>query len=353
MIAKLGPQAAEASLEVAAGKAVAADETIIDGGVVYLPGDVYYTGDGGAIFRIDDAFRTGETVYTRDGRVVVRGSDGELKIVPAPANFPRLVVSPETLNIWKGESGKLTSVSVDPGGGQALEPVEYKLAVPEGQATAAVEGNRVRGLAPGTTPLTVATVDPKFPGLTATVTVQVNPPDKLSIDPADIRLQVGEETPPVTVSVRGADGQSHAVEAVLESEDPTVLAPSAARPGRFIAKGPGQTHLQASYRGAEALAPVTVAGKRFAVVRPSPVEGKEGFDVQIEVEAAAAEGPLEYRVYAAGETPPEKWVSNQPHGDMRRADLRSSQMAYGPPGTMYHLMIDSRDAATKTVQHTR
>ena len=35
---------------------------------------------------------------------------------------------------------------------------------------------------------------------------------------------------------------------------------------------------------------------------------------------------------------------------MRRAVLRSSQMTYGPPGTMYHLMIESRDAATKTIQ---
>ena len=57
------------------------------------------------------------TVYNGDGQVVVRGSDGELKIVPAPA--ARLVVSPEKLSLWKGETGKLTSVSVDPGGGKA------------------------------------------------------------------------------------------------------------------------------------------------------------------------------------------------------------------------------------------
>ncbi len=351
VIAMLGPQTAEANLEVAPGKRPAADATVIDGGVIYKPGDVYYTGDGGFIFGRDDvwaALRRGVTVYNGDGQVVVRGSDGELQVAPAPA--ARLIVSPENLSLWKGETGKLSSVSVNPGGGKAPIPVEYKLTVPADQTTAAVEGNSVRGLAPGTTPLTVATVDPKFPGLSATVSVQVFPPDKLSIDPPDIRLQVGKETPPVTVSVRGADGQSHPVEAVLESEDPTVLAPSADHPGRFLAKGPGQTHLQASYRGAEALVPVTVAGKRFAVVRTSPEEGKDGFDVQIDVEAAVAEGPLEYRVYAAGETPPENWVSNQPHGENRLAVLRSSPMAYGPPGTMYHLMIESRDAATKTVQ---
>ena len=353
VIAKLDGQTAEASLEVAPpGRRLAADATIIDGGVVYQPGHVFYAGDGGVIFRIDDAFRTGQTVYTRDGQVVIRGSDGELKIVPAAA--ARLVVSPEKLSLWRGETGKLTNVSVDPGGGKPMQPVEYKLSAPADQTCVAVEGDSVRGLAPGTTPLTVATVDPKFPGLSATVTVQVIPPDKLSIDPPDIRLQVGEETPPVTVSARGADGQSHAVEldALPKSEDPNVLAPdmNRAQAGWFIAKGPGQTHLRVRYRGAEALVPVTVAGKRFAVVRASPEEGKGGFDVQIEVEAAASEGPLEYRVYAADETPQENWVSNQPHGDMRRAVLRSSQMTYGPPGTMHHLMIESRDAATKTIQ---
>ena len=30
--------------------------------------------------------------------------------------------------------------------------------------------------------------------------------------------------------------------------------------------------------------------------------------------------------------------------------MHSPRLAYGPPGTLYHLVIEARDAATKTVQ---
>ena len=56
VIAKLAGQTAEASLEVTPGKRLAADATVIDGGVVYQPGDVFYTGDGGVIFGTDDVW---------------------------------------------------------------------------------------------------------------------------------------------------------------------------------------------------------------------------------------------------------------------------------------------------------
>ena len=85
-------------------------------------------------------------------------------------------------------------------------------------------------------------------------------------------------------------------------------------------------------------------------VKTTPNMAEKDFDVTIEVLAAAAEGPLEYRVYVEGEAAPDAWTANEPQGDSRRVELHSPRMAYGPPGTLYHLMIEARDAATKTVQ---
>jgi hypothetical protein len=266
------------------------------------------------------------------------------------ATAGRLVATPDTLVLWAGETGKLGSVRLDPGRDQTPFPVEYKLAVPEGQGVAAVDGQKIKGLAPGNAQLTVTATDPQYQGLTATVAVQVVNPDKLSIEPADITLQTGETTPPITVTATATDGTTYQAPAQVESQDENVLVAAPDAPGRFKAKGLGRTQLKASFRGVDAFATVTVRGNRFTDVKATPNQGEKDFDVSIEVLAAESEGPLEYRVYASGQTPPETWTPNEPQGTSRRVVLRSPKLAYGPQGTLYHLMIEARDAKTQTVQ---
>ena len=112
----------------------------------------------------------------------------------------------------------------------------------------------------------------------------------------------------------------------------------------------GRTQLKANYRGIDVFATVTVKGNRFVDVKATPNAGEKDFNVSIEVLAAESEGPLEYRVYTTGETPPETWTPNEPQGGSRRVVLRSPKLALGPPGTIYHLMIEARDTKTQTVQ---
>ena len=139
------------------------------------------------------------------------------------AGTARLVVAPDPLVLWTGETGKLGSVRLDPGSEQTTFPVEYKLTAPEGQGVVAVNGQEVKGLAPGNTQLTVTAADEQHKGLSTTVAVQVVNPDKLSIEPADITLQVGETTPPITVTATGADGTTYQAPALVESQDENVL----------------------------------------------------------------------------------------------------------------------------------
>jgi len=103
VIAKLAGQTAEASLEVTPGKRLAADATVIDGGVVYLPDDVSTPATAGS-FSAPTTFgaccAAGERVQRRrpGGRPRQRR---RVEIVPAPG--VRLVVSPEKLSLWRGE----------------------------------------------------------------------------------------------------------------------------------------------------------------------------------------------------------------------------------------------------------
>jgi hypothetical protein len=180
--------------------------------------------------------------------------------------------------------------------------------------------------------------------------VQVVAPDRLWIQPPEIVLQVGQAMPPLMVMAQRQDEKPYEVPAALESTDPNVLAPDTEAPGRFVAKAVGQTQLRAEYRGREAFAKVTVSGSRFQQVTARLNPGKDDFSVSIEVLAAQSEGPLEYRVYAAGQSPAETWVSAQVQGDFRRAILRSPPVPYGPRGSLYHLMIEARDPSGGTIQ---
>lgn len=90
--------------------------------------------------------------------------------------------------------------------------------------------------------------------------------------------------------------------------------------------------MRAVYRGREAFATVQVSGDRFLEVETQLNARPDDFDVSIEVLAAESEGPLEYRVYPAGQPPTETWVPSQTDPAGHRTTLSGPRMAYGERG---------------------
>ncbi len=266
----------------------------------------------------------------------------------------RLQVFPDPLVLWSGETDTFGSVKIIPGDGLLPFDIDYKVTPLSGESVAVEEGNRLRGLSPGVSQVQVTTIDPtgSFDGLSAVATVEVISADELQIEPAEISLPAGEMTPPISVTARGTDGMPYQVPATLESMDENILAPAGPEFGaRFVAKAFGGTQLRAVYRGREAFVDVTITGKRFVDFNTALSEGQQDFGVEIEVLAAASEGPLEYRVYEAGKTPPETWTPNQEHGDeFRRVQLQSPRLKYQPRSARYKLTIEARSLNDKSVQ---
>jgi hypothetical protein len=335
VVAKYASLGAEAALDVTAGNGVATG-VAGEGGVIVQPAGVTIAA-GGAY-----AFQGGAANANTQSAGSLTGVD------PKAAH---LVVAPAPLLLWTGEDINLGSVKLDPGGGQPPIPVDFQVTAPDGQTVLKLDyGNKIIGLAKGVTQATVTATDTRMQSLSANVPAQVDNPDPLRCDPAEMTLQVGEATPPITVSGKGADGIPYQAPVNLETQDDKVVADAPNAPGRFVAKAPGRTLLKACYRGADVFATVTVPGKRFLQVKATPNLGSSQFDVTIEVLASAAEGPLAYRVSWETETTPDTWTPNEPQGDSRRVVLHTTKVSYGQPGTLYHLGIDARDAAGKLVQ---
>jgi hypothetical protein len=276
---------------------------------------------------------------------------GESVGVGAGAATAQLQVIPNPLIIWSGEQGTFSTVQVVPGWGQLPIPVEYTVTPAAGQGVVASAGGKMlRGQSVGTTQVTVTVTDPRFSGLSTAATVQVLAGEPVRIEPPEVTIPVGQLTPPFAVIAQGPDGQSYQVPATLQSLDPNVLVVDPQYPGRFVAKGFGQTQVRAEYRGREAYAKVMVSGKRFESVNATLHEGPQSFEVTIKVLAAAEEGPLEYRVYAANQPPPENWVPAEQVGAFRQVTLRSPPLAYGPYGALYTLVLEARTPGTTAVE---
>ena len=274
---------------------------------------------------------------------------GEGGLVP---RLGRVVVTPNPLVIWSGQTNTFSSVLVDPGGGMPLLPVDFTVTAAAGQGIIAIEGLRdIRGLSNGTTQAIISVVDPSgiYSGISTTATVEVGSAARIWIEPAAIDLGVGQSTQ-LAVMAEGPEGLSHQVPALLASMDPNVLVPDPALAGGFKALALGSTQVRAEYRGREAFASVTVSGERFVQVIPQLHEGPQDFDVTIEIMAAESEGPLEYRVYATGQTPAETWVPAQVDGGFRKVNLRSPRIQYGPRGSQYNLTIEVRSQGGGAVQ---
>lgn len=279
-----------------------------------------------------------------------------VQVGQAVPRLARLLPAPDPLTVWSGQTGTFGSVMLDPGGGQLPFEIDYKITPAANQGVVGSADDRtIRGLADGVTQVVVTAVEPGgvYDGLSTTATVEVTGADPLWIEPSAVSLKVGQSTPPMAVAAQGPDGTRYEVAAPLESMDPAVLAPAPEAPGRFVAQGLGGTQVRATYRGKEGFAEVTVSGRRFVEVREirdSLVGDDQLFDVGLEVLAAGSEGPLEYRVYAAGVPPEESWVAAQPESDRQRAVLRSPRIRYDLPGAVYHLIIESRSASDGSVQ---
>ncbi len=265
----------------------------------------------------------------------------------------QLVVSPSPLTLWSGEIGTFDSVLVDPGAGQPLRPVGYRVTPTPGDSVVASEGEQsIRGLANGFSQVTVTAIDPGGPydGLSTTATVEVTSSGRLWVTPAQMALSIGQPTPPISVMTDAANGLPVPVDGILESMDPAVVSPEPGLPGQFIARGLGSTQIRATYGGKEAFASVTVAGDRFMQVNETLERGQNDFAVSLEVLAAESEGPLEYRVYVAGQPTDEGWIPADMQGGFPRVELRSPQMPYGPQGSVHHLVIEARDPVGGTIQ---
>jgi hypothetical protein len=265
----------------------------------------------------------------------------------------RLLVAPDPMALWSGDVATFGSVKLDPGGGQTPFEVDYKITPAADQGIVESAGEKtIRGRSAGATQVVVSAIDPTgvYDGVSTNATVQVTAADRLYIEPAQVSLQVGQPLPPLAVMAQGAEGPPYQVPATLESMDPNVLAPDPQLPGGFTAKALGGTQVRATYRGRDATATVEVNGQRFVGVTPTLNEGDQDFDVSVKVLAAESEGELQYRVYAAGQPPPENWVPAQQIGQMRQVELRSPRMAYGPRGTRYQLIIEARSPSGGPVQ---
>ena len=293
--------------------------------------------------------RLGATMTTTDGETLL-ARPMLVSVGGVLAGPGRLIVQPEPLTVWVGETAGFDSVMLDPGGGQPLRPIAYRVIPSAGQnVIESINNEMVRGLAPGDTSVMVAAVDPGGPydGAATSVVVQVIGGGELQIRPSVVSLQTGQQTPAMSVVAVGADGQPFEVPATLESMNEAVLSADPAIPGQFVARALGETQIRAIYRGKDAFATVSVSGRRFVQVDQKLNPGPDDFGVTLTVLAAESEKPLQYRVYAAGQ-PPEgtQWTAAEPLADgSQQVTLHSPRMQYGPPNSLYNLIIEAKDSA--------
>ena len=297
---------------------------------------------------------------TRPGQARVRAEIGPvssdallLSVGEGDAGLARLVVTPNPLPLHADEQRSFSSVLVDPGSGQSPLEVDYRLEPAPGQGVVEATGPRtLRGLGHGDADVQVIVDEPGSPydGLSTTARVSVGSAEPIRIEPSSINITVGQATPPLRVFAESPDGRMDQVPATLEATDPSVLEPDPLQPDQFVARALGSAQVRAEYRGREAFATVQVSGDRFLQVDTRLNARHDEFDVSIEVLAAEAEGPLEYRVYPAGEPPAETWVGSKAEADGHRTTLRGPRLAYGEPGATYHLVLEARSSRDGSVQ---
>ncbi len=313
--------------------------------------EISQPGDPATMEETEDGplFRPVSAGHTRVGaRLGTLTADSLLiSVGEGDAGLARLVVVPNPLPLWAGQEGSFDSVVLDPGGGQSPMQVDYQVQPAPGQGVVEATGpTTLRGLGHGETDVRVTIMDPAggpYDGLSAMARVSVGSAEAIRIEPSSVTITVGQATPPLRVFAESPDGRMDQVPATLEVTDQNVLQPDPLQPGQFVAQALGSAQVRAVYRGREAFATVQVSGDRFLEVDTQLNARSDDFDVSIEVLAAESEGPLEYRVYPAGQPAAETWVPSQAEAGGHRTTLRGPRMGYAERGAMYHLILEARN----------
>jgi hypothetical protein len=171
-------------------------------------------------------------------------------------------------------------------------------------------------------------------------------PVEFRVSPTTITVGVDQRIPPLRASARMAVGQQlREVQAQWSSLDETVLAPGEEGGRHFVGRSAGTTQLRALYEGHEALVDVRVQGDPFhqvilvseQILRPGNL-----FAVPVKVQAQGIpEDSFEYRIVfpADVDEAPLPWTPIPADG---RMTLTSPDMRQGPPGMLYHVVVEAR-----------
>ncbi|MDO4570632.1 MAG: hypothetical protein Q4D38_09635 [Planctomycetia bacterium] len=270
------------------------------------------------------------------------------------ASGATLMAMPAALEMTVGSAMTFDSVRVIPEAGVAPFEVAYRVSTQPGSAVVSVEGTTtIRADMPGTTQVIVSSIDPQgvYDNLTTVVPVTVTKPLNLTINPAQHSMRIGETTPQFIVTARDDTGAAVPIGAVVESADPSILAPDPLNPGRFRAVSMGTTQVRGIYASQEVSATVSVAGDRFMQVDATGmIENPSDFSVTLSVAASADAGALEYRIYEAGTPAPEAWQTGAPGADGLNIMLNSPPVKYRGRNDRYTLIIESRSAGGTDIQ---
>jgi len=172
----------------------------------------------------------------------------------------------------------------------------------------------------------------------------------LRVVPPELKINVGEHTPPLAAIARPRLGQGgRRVEAQWRSLDDAVLKQDPENPARFMGLKVGQTELEAESGGQKAKIRVTVGDDPFhaVTVEEEPDWKGERFAPFVNIESSGQQDTgREYRIYPVGDPNAGQWkaVAAGSGGKIR---LQGPFLSQGPAGTVYHLEIEARDRAQK------
>lgn len=194
--------------------------------------------------------------------------------------------------------------------------------------------------------------------VTLDVVGSVDAPERMRLEPDQLRLLVGESTPALRVLVASrGDRNFRAIDNSLiqiTSGNPEILQP--AEEGRFTALKPGQTSLKVAYQGLEQSVPVTVNFNPFANIEigPNPKISESTMTVDLKVSANTTDATLEYRCLLPNrERRPGSetaWVKAERDGPRLNAKLSSPKIPLKRGQNEYSLLIEAKNLKDGSVQ---
>lgn len=309
-------------------------------------------------------------VAQRQGNVIVPQAPGEevvtaqlggltasmiVSVGQANAVLGQLQVSPSPLTVFLSQPAMFERVDIVPGNGQLPYPAaDYTVSAAPGQPVSiGPDGKTITANGTGMAQVTVTATTPAGGQVSTVALVQVASADPITVVPSVMSIGIGQATPPLTVMARDSAGMEYPVAATVEALNANILDVDPSMPGQFIGKSMGMTQVRATYQGQEAYAEVSVTGERFVQVDPVAEQlGGNQFSVNVGIQAAQTEGPLEYRVYQAGGQPMEVWTPavQDPATGQLKVNLRSPVIPMGTSDQIYQLTLEARNSNDGSVQ---